>query len=158
MASPARTRLRAGPTTPRSTRNRRSQPPDAELPVLDTAQNRLYGSSIPVLPDDSETGSRLAHGSLARNMARTRRATSVRSVRSEQVAQDRDRDERSNRELIREGSVTSRGKLELPTSIMLPIAARMYQIILTSEFSLQLPRPALVGGGRKSNLYLLLVC
>ncbi|KAI9770536.1 MAG: hypothetical protein M1840_003126 [Geoglossum simile] len=109
MATPVHTRLRAGPITPGSTRNRRSQPPDAGLPVLDTAQNRLYGSSIPVLPDDSETGSRLAHGSLARNMARTRGATSVRSVRSEQVTQDRDRDERqSNRELIREGSVASR--------------------------------------------------
>ena len=124
MATPARTRLRGGPVTPGSTRNRRNQPPDAELPVLDIAQNRLYGSSIPVLPNDSETGSRLAHGSLARNMARTRGAASVRSVRSERATQDRDRDERqSNRELIREGSVTSRGKFVFPTSTMISIAS-----------------------------------
>jgi hypothetical protein len=123
MTTPARARLRGGPITPGSIRDRRSQPPDAELPVLDTAQNRLYGSSIPVLPNDSETGSRLEHGSLASNMARTRGAASVRSLRSEQVNRDRDRSERqSNRELIREGSVSSHGKSIFPTSTAVSIA------------------------------------
>jgi hypothetical protein len=113
MATPRSTRLRGGPITPSSAHNRRSQPPQAELPILDTASNLLYGSTIPALPNDSETGARLTQSSIARNMAGSRSAASQ-SAPSERLT----RGERAaRRELVYEASVASGGKLMFPSSI-----------------------------------------
>ncbi|KAH0569258.1 hypothetical protein GP486_000014 [Trichoglossum hirsutum] len=103
MATPRSTRLRGGPITPTSASNRFGQPSQADLPILDTANNLLYGSTIPALPKDSETGARLTQSSIAKNMAGSRSAASQQAP-SERLT----RGERAaRRELVYEASIAS---------------------------------------------------
>ncbi|KAH0547649.1 hypothetical protein FGG08_000138 [Glutinoglossum americanum] len=101
MATPRSKQFRGGPITPTPSRNRRNQPPEAELPVLDTASNRLYGSTIPALPNDSETGVRLTQSSIALNMAGSRAPRTVGSVSARSERSNRD-ERAARRDVVRE--------------------------------------------------------